>query len=310
MTGAVGHAVRDRAVANRSHRHSRRGIACQWAITATAVLLPVQAIASVDACDAAMASLNTAQRSKFHLSAGSCATQKPSVTDETARKKTADAVVATSMETLSSGRAIPEPQARHLQLFDTQRTVEVPPVVVYTAQNLVTSAMSAPALTGRTPARGTPKPVAGNTLRALTLAPDVDAVARRHDIDPLLLHAIAHVESRHNAQAMSPAGARGVMQVMPATAKRFGVSTAHALQEVRTNLDVSAAYLKTLQQRFGNDLTLVLAAYNAGEGAVEKYGRRVPPFAETQGYVRQVLDYYRMLTSTAARTTRAARSDL
>jgi soluble lytic murein transglycosylase-like protein len=135
--------------------------------------------------------------------------------------------------------------------------------------------------------------------RALALAPQVDAVARRHDIDPLLLHAVAHVESRHNPGAVSHAGARGVMQVMPATAARFGVDQAGALHHAPTNLEVSAAYLKTLQGRFGTNLPLVLAAYNAGEGAVERYGRRIPPFAETQSYVKQVLAKYALLTEAA-----------
>lgn len=135
--------------------------------------------------------------------------------------------------------------------------------------------------------------------RAEELAPQVDAVARRHQIDPLLLHAIAHVESRHNPQAQSPAGALGVMQVMPATGSRFGVTRPEALHQTGTNLEVSAAYLKTLQQRFGNNLSLVLAAYNAGEGAVERHGRQVPPYAETQSYVRQVLERYRLLNRTA-----------
>ena len=72
----------------------------------------------------------------------------------------------------------------------------------------------------------------------------------------------------------------------------FGVGAAPQLHDPQTNLDVSARYLKTLQQRFGNDLTLVLAAYNAGEGAVEKHGRRIPPYRETQDYVRKVMAEY------------------
>ena len=76
------------------------------------------------------------------------------------------------------------------------------------------------------------------------------------------------------------------------TARRFGVGAAQQLHDPQTNLDVSARYLKTLQQRFGNDLTLVLAAYNAGEGAVEKHGRRIPPYRETQDYVRKVMAEY------------------
>jgi soluble lytic murein transglycosylase-like protein len=142
--------------------------------------------------------------------------------------------------------------------------------------------------------------------RAVALAPQMDAVARRHNIDPLLLHAVAHVESRHNTTAISSAGARGVMQVMPATAARFGVDHAVALHHAPTNLEVSAAYLKTLQGRFGTDLPLVLAAYNAGEGAVERYGRRIPPFAETQLYVKLVLAKYQLLTDAAKQAPQQA----
>jgi soluble lytic murein transglycosylase-like protein len=144
--------------------------------------------------------------------------------------------------------------------------------------------------------------------RALQLAPQVDAAASRHDIDPLLLHAIAFVESRHNANAVSQAGALGLMQVMPATGRRFGVASPTMLHQPATNLDVSATYLKTLQERFGNDLALILAAYNAGEGAVERYGRRVPPYAETRDYVQKVLDQYEALRRAAARLTRTPRA--
>ncbi len=136
--------------------------------------------------------------------------------------------------------------------------------------------------------------------RALRLAAVVDATAQSHGIDPLLLHAIAHVESRHNERAVSPAGARGVMQVMPATARRFGVDDTVSLHDAPTNLSVSAAYLKELQGRFGNDLQIVLAAYNAGEGAVERYGRVIPPYAETQRYVRDVLAEYQRLRAAAS----------
>lgn len=91
------------------------------------------------------------------------------------------------------------------------------------------------------------------------------------------------------------------MQVMPATGKRFGVSNPEqGLFDAATNLRASAAYLRTLRGRFGDDLRLVLAAYNAGEGAVDKYGGAVPPYPETQAYVRDVLAVYRRLTSAFA----------
>lgn len=145
----------------------------------------------------------------------------------------------------------------------------------------------------------------GAASRAVQLAPRIDAAARRHDIDPLLLHAIAHVESRHDPAAVSPAGARGLMQVMPATGARFGADGVRALHDVDTNLEASAGFLKSLQQRFGDDLRLVLAAYNAGEGAVERHGRRVPPYAETRRYVETVLQRYDALRRTAGALRRA-----
>jgi lysozyme len=150
---------------------------------------------------------------------------------------------------------------------------------------------------GQAPARGRPLPAA--LVRAVNLAPEIDSVAQHNQIDPLLLHAIARIESRHNPAAVSPAGARGLMQVMPATGARFGVANAHELHHVSSNLQASARYLKFLKQRFPGDLRLVLAAYNAGEGAVERHGRRIPPYAETQAYVRKVLAEYVLLRQAA-----------
>ena len=124
------------------------------------------------------------------------------------------------------------------------------------------------------------------------------AVARDYDIDPDLLRAVMHVESRGDAAAVSPKGARGLMQIMPATAKRFGVREPLVeLSDPMVNIRTGAAYLKTLQGRFGNNLELVLAAYNAGEGAVIKYGLKTPPYRETQGYVTSVMGRYRALVS-------------
>jgi soluble lytic murein transglycosylase-like protein len=141
-----------------------------------------------------------------------------------------------------------------------------------------------------------PKGPRALNARAVALAPNIRTAANSYDIDPLFLHAIAHVESRHNPNAVSKAGAKGVMQVIPATARRFGMSNpTRDLLNPQLNIEVSSAYLKFLQGRYGNNLPLVLAAYNAGEGAVEKYGRRIPPYAETQGYVREVLNQYREL---------------
>ncbi|EHR71431.1 soluble lytic murein transglycosylase-like protein [Burkholderiales bacterium JOSHI_001] len=140
------------------------------------------------------------------------------------------------------------------------------------------------------------RPVGSGEQRILALVPALNAAARANGLDPLLLHAVAHVESRHNPQAVSPAGARGVMQVMPATAQGLGVADPlRALHDPGTNFQAAAAYLRKLQQRYQGNLSLMLAAYNAGEGAVAKYRNQVPPYPETQNYVKSVLAIYQRL---------------
>jgi soluble lytic murein transglycosylase-like protein len=130
----------------------------------------------------------------------------------------------------------------------------------------------------------------------------VATVARTHGLDPLLLHAIIDVESGHRPNAVSPAGAIGLMQVMPATARRFGVSDPQTeLFDARRNLEAGAAYLVFLKERFAERTDLMLAAYNAGEQAVERYGGRIPPFAETRSYVRAVTARYDRLRASSAR---------
>ncbi|WP_432207698.1 transglycosylase SLT domain-containing protein [Cupriavidus gilardii] len=116
----------------------------------------------------------------------------------------------------------------------------------------------------------------------------IEEVARQHDVAPHLVRAVIKVESNFQAHARSPKGAVGLMQVMPATGRRFGAAD---LRDPRSNVSAGTQYLRWLLNRFDQDLTLALAAYNAGEGAVEKYGRRIPPFAETQGYVSKVLTH-------------------
>jgi Transglycosylase SLT domain len=120
-------------------------------------------------------------------------------------------------------------------------------------------------------------------------------VAERHRIDPLLLHAVIKQESSYKVQATSHAGARGLMQLMPATARMLGIGAA-SIANPESNVDGGARLLRRLHARY-NDFPLVLAAYNAGEGAVAKYGNRIPPYAETQQYVQKVLGNYQRLLS-------------
>jgi soluble lytic murein transglycosylase-like protein len=137
----------------------------------------------------------------------------------------------------------------------------------------------------------------GSALRGFTTGSgQVDAylidAGTRNGIDPLLLYSIMHQESSFKSHAISPKGARGLMQLMPGTAIRFGVTN---IFDPRQNIEGGARYVRFLLERFGGDVNLTLAGYNAGEGAVEKYGRRIPPYAETQEYVRRISRRYSLL---------------
>jgi soluble lytic murein transglycosylase-like protein len=111
----------------------------------------------------------------------------------------------------------------------------------------------------------------------------IETVALKHGVDPELVHAVVQAESGYRANARSPVGARGLMQVMPATAKDFGIRN---LYDPHNNLEAGVQYLKFLLDRF--DLKRAIAAYNAGPSAVRKY-RGIPPFRETQQYVKKVM---------------------
>jgi soluble lytic murein transglycosylase-like protein len=109
----------------------------------------------------------------------------------------------------------------------------------------------------------------------------VQQIAAEHALSPDLVHSMIKVESNYNARAVSPKGARGLMQLVPSTARRFGVSDAF---NARENIDGGVKYLRYLLDLYGGNYPLALAAYNAGEGAVARY-RGVPPFRETQNYL-------------------------
>jgi len=121
----------------------------------------------------------------------------------------------------------------------------------------------------------------------------IEKAAISASVEPNLLRAVIVVESGFNPRAVSKRGAVGLMQLMPATASRFGVSNPY---DPRENVHAGARYLKFLIDRFGQDVRLALAAYNAGEEAVDRNGGKIPPFTETMAYVPRVLKIYRMLT--------------
>lgn len=119
----------------------------------------------------------------------------------------------------------------------------------------------------------------------------IKASASRHGIDPGLMKAMMHTESAFNANARSPVGAQGLMQLMPATARRFKVGNPWNPAE---NIEGSAKYIAWLMRRFNNNIEFAVAGYNAGEGNVDKYGG-IPPFKETRNYVKRVMSRYHSL---------------
>ncbi|SCU77042.1 putative transglycosylase [Cupriavidus necator] len=133
-----------------------------------------------------------------------------------------------------------------------------------------------------------------------TVEPLIHQIAGKQDVDPALVKAVMAVESGFNPGAVSPKGAIGLMQVIPDTGARFGVSAdarrsiEQKLADPRTNITAGVRYLSWLMQLFPNNLELVLAAYNAGEGAVQRYNNRIPPYPETRQYVSTVLQFYRL----------------
>lgn len=123
---------------------------------------------------------------------------------------------------------------------------------------------------------------------------------QRNSVDPLLLYSIMHQESSFKPRAMSHKGARGLMQLIPPTASRFGVTN---IWDPKQNIEGGARYMRFLLDMFSGDVRLALAGYNAGEGAVMKYGYRVPPYAETQEYVRRIGRRYSMIRDPQAAVT-------
>ena len=138
------------------------------------------------------------------------------------------------------------------------------------------------------------------TARAGTYSHMIDQAAKKSALQPALLRAVIAIESAFNPRAVSSAGAQGLMQLHPDTARRYGVGDAFDPEQ---NLSGGARYLSDLMRRYHNNLELVLAAYNAGEQAVDHYGRQIPPYRETQAYVPAVLRLYRQFLSNPARST-------
>ena len=128
-------------------------------------------------------------------------------------------------------------------------------------------------------------PVQGSAPASASIPELVEKTALKYEVDPLLVHSVIEVESNYNPNALSPKGAQGLMQLMPGTARRFGVRNSF---DVKENIEGGVRYLRFLSDLFSQDKQLAVAAYNAGEGAVWKYNNSVPPYRETVQYVDKV----------------------
>ena len=148
---------------------------------------------------------------------------------------------------------------------------------------------------------GAAAPVAEPPAPPANIDEAVVRIAAEHSLPPQLIHSVIKVESNYNAQAVSSKGAQGLMQLIPSTARRFGVGNAFNPVE---NIQGGAKYLRYLLDLYGGNYPLALAAYNAGEGAVNRY-RGVPPFAETQNYVTLVRRQLELAKNAAAKTVAA-----
>ena len=194
------------------------------------------------------------------------------------------------------------PAARtHKRLKLTARTV---PSAVASAQPAAPRPSAAPALAM----------AAGTALEGFSTGDaGVDRFivesSNRHGVDPVLIYSIMHRESSFKKFALSHKGARGLMQLMPATAARLGVRD---IFDPRQNIEGGVKYMRILLNMFDGDVRLALAGYNAGEGAVLKYGRSVPPYRETQEYVRRISQRYALMRdpSTARTAPRVSRTQI
>lgn len=141
---------------------------------------------------------------------------------------------------------------------------------------------------------GSGKSMRGFTTGDLLVDSFIVDSCKRYNIDPLLIYAQMHQESAFKKRARSYKGASGLMQLMPATARRFGVTK---IYDPKQNINAGVRYMRWLLNKFNGDVVLALAGYNAGEGAVMKYGYNVPPYRETREYVRRITKRYKSISN-------------
>lgn len=189
---------------------------------------------------------------------------------------------------LEDGASIAVP-AEHLLRLEPVANSRAPrlesPPVPERAPALGTAAAASPAAPAAQPPAGPAPPATSVSPEMRSL---IDRAATEHDLDPILVAAMVRVESNFEPHAISKAGAQGLLQLMPETARRLGVSDPF---DPWQNLEGGARYFRSLLDRFEGDIVLALAAYNAGEKAVERH-QGLPPFSETRAYVRRVINHF------------------
>jgi hypothetical protein len=210
---------------------------------------------------------------------------------------------------LLSATALGQGRARVFDNFDTSAGVEVikptvTPIVKKTSKRRttqqtmnVTDGIGLSKIRHTSSSRlvmGTATSMGGYTTGDSVIDSYIVESSRRYNIDPLLIYAQMHQESAFKKRARSHKGASGLMQLMPATARRFGVTKIYDPQQ---NIDAGVKYMRWLLDKFGGDLVLALAGYNAGEGAVMKYGYNVPPYRETRNYVKRITARYNKISN-------------
>lgn len=185
-------------------------------------------------------------------------------------------------------------QISHLSQVDPQLQADIPTSTQQVYELLVVTPLDPVNVAARAPVimaiEFDSKAVIG--AKGLLYKDEVKVAAQDNGLEAALLHAVIMTESNYNARAISPKGAQGLMQLMPFTAKRFGVSNAY---DPSQNIQGGARYLSYLLKLFKNDFSLAVAAYNAGENAVIQHGNKIPPYRETVNYVGKVMGIYKKL---------------
>ena len=187
----------------------------------------------------------------------------------------------TSVKLNSSGKRFLEPTA-FVTPAKNGRTVRMSPADGYSKGEMTNAQYSKLLM-------GSASSMHGFTTGDVLIDSYIVDSSRRYAIDPLLIYAQMHTESSFKLKATSNKGASGLMQLMPGTARRMGVSN---IYDPKQNIEGGVKYMRLLLDMFGQDVNLALAGYNAGEGAVQKYGNQIPPFNETREYVRRISARY------------------